>query len=217
MLNKDGSILGADDIYASSDPDLRQSIDRWMLREAIGRVVNSDSDYLFIIRLSKASLADATLFNWLRKLLSGFDDKRPGHSIALELDAADFIAVQKPALALMAYLEKNHGFKFVLGNLGRENNLESLCGNGRFNLVRLDCNILKDWTETPSTRDDAEGTPAPSFIKDHGIQIIADNIEDAMTLTGIIGTGAEYAMGPFIGEPLEQLDDQTNVETFEIV
>lgn len=217
MLNKDGTITGADEIIpAAGSPDIRQHIDRWMLREIMGRVVNSDGSHLFLIHLSRDSLADASLFNWLRNLLSGFDQARPGRSIALEIDAADFAALQKPAGALMSYLEKNHGFRFVLDGLGKEEDATSLCSQGRFSFLRLDHRLLNEAEETAPEQEGTAGFPIES-VKAQGIQIIADDIEDAMSLTATIGTGAEYAMGPFIGEPVDQLDDQTNIESFEIV
>ncbi|MEX2525045.1 MAG: EAL domain-containing protein [Gammaproteobacteria bacterium] len=217
MLNKDGTITGADEIIpATGSSDIRQHIDRWMLREIMGRVVNSDGSHLFLIHLSRDSLADASLFNWLRNLLSGFDQARPGRSIALEIDAADFAALQKPAGALMSYLEKNHGFRFVLNGLGKEEDATSLCSQGRFSFLRLDHRLLNEAEDPSPEQEAAAGFPIES-VKAQGIQIIADNIEDAMSLTATIGTGAEYAMGPFIGEPVDQLDDQTNIESFEIV
>jgi EAL domain-containing protein (putative c-di-GMP-specific phosphodiesterase class I) len=49
-----------------------------------------------------------------------------------------------------------------------------------------------------------------------GVQVIADGVEDATTLTNVISAGAHYAMGNFIGEPTQHIDDSTNVESFEI-
>jgi EAL domain-containing protein (putative c-di-GMP-specific phosphodiesterase class I) len=55
------------------------------------------------------------------------------------------------------------------------------------------------------------------MIKSNGTRFIADDIEDSTALTDAISMGTEYAMGNFIGEPTTQLDDVTNIETFEIV
>ncbi len=54
-------------------------------------------------------------------------------------------------------------------------------------------------------------------VKSSGSQIIAHNVEDSMALTEVISSGVEYAVGNFIGEPMTQLDDVTNVESFEII
>ncbi len=55
------------------------------------------------------------------------------------------------------------------------------------------------------------------LLKSNHIRFIADDISDATTLTDAISIGTEYAMGEFIGEPVTQLDDMTNIESFEIV
>lgn len=217
MLNPDSSVSEAGEIFkAANKPAFRKYIDRWMLREAIGRVINSSRPYLFLIPLSKDSLADPSLFNWLRVMLAGFDQRRPGQAIALEIKAADFTALQKPASALISYLAKTHGFKFVLGNVNKDHDLIGLCELGDFNIIRADHQLLINLSESPYEGEE-DGKSVVSFLKAKGIRFIADNIEDAMALTTVIGTGADYARGTFIGEPGEQLDDQTNIESVEIV
>jgi len=210
MLNKDGAINGAGDILAAAadSPALRKHIDRWMLREIIGRIINGTGEHLFLLHISRDSLADPSLFNWLRTLLSGLDQIRPGSRIALEIDAADFAALQKPAGALMTYLQKNQGFRFVLGGIDEYNDAAATASRARFSFMRLNHSLINEAT--------AEEASTVS-TKDPNIQIIADNIEDAMSLTAAIAAGAEYAMGPFISEPAEQIDDHTNIESFEIV
>ena len=49
-----------------------------------------------------------------------------------------------------------------------------------------------------------------------GANIIVKDVEDATTLTEVISVGADFAMGEFIGEATTQLDDSTNVESFDI-
>ncbi|MEJ2760730.1 MAG: hypothetical protein P8126_04140, partial [Gammaproteobacteria bacterium] len=61
------------------------------------------------------------------------------------------------------------------------------------------------------------GDTALNALKSKGLSIIADKVEDAAALTEAISTGADYAMGPFVGEPVEQIDNQANIESFEIV
>jgi hypothetical protein len=46
--------------------------------------------------------------------------------------------------------------------------------------------------------------------------IVVCDVEDATTLTEVISVGADFAIGDFIGEASAQLEDSTNVESFEI-
>jgi EAL domain-containing protein (putative c-di-GMP-specific phosphodiesterase class I)/FixJ family two-component response regulator len=217
LIDTDGSSLEAQEILDNTDtPAFQQLIDRWMLREAIGRVVNSEQGrFLFLLRLSRASLADPGLFNWLRKLLAAFESRRPGESIALEIPVNDYIALQKPAGALISYLGKSHGFKFVLVGVDREHDISDITANTPFNMIRLDQAIIKELQSRPASG--GAGETALNALKSKGLSIIADGIEDADALTTAISSGADYAMGVFVGEPVEQLDNQANIESFEIV
>jgi EAL domain-containing protein (putative c-di-GMP-specific phosphodiesterase class I)/FixJ family two-component response regulator len=217
LIDTDGSTLEEQEILDNiATQAFQQFIDRWMLREAMGRVVNSEQErYLFLLRLSRASLADPGLFNWLRKLLAAFESRRPGQSIALEISADDFTALQKPAGALISYLGKSHGFKFVLGGIDKEHDISNITANTPFNMIRLDKAALQELQTRPASG--GGGDTALNALKSKGLSIIADKVEDAAALTEAISTGADYAMGPFVGEPVEQIDNQANIESFEIV
>jgi EAL domain-containing protein (putative c-di-GMP-specific phosphodiesterase class I) len=170
---------------------------------------------VFIIRISEPSLADPGLFNWLRKLLSGLDKRRPGKSIALEMTAPDFTNQQKKAAALIAYLGKSQGFRFVMTQVREPDEAKPLSGGeSGIELLKIGTETLQKLRATPA----AAGQTGSMFdgLVGKGIQVIADGVEDATTLTNVISAGAHYAMGNFIGEPTQHIDDSTNVESFEI-
>ena len=218
FIDRDGSIKTEEFIYAeASTPEFQKFIDRWLLRETIGRVVNNPkSERLFVIRISEASLADPGLFNWLRKMLGGLEKQRPGKSIALEMTASEFANQRKKAGALVAYLGKSQGFRFVLAELGQPDEARTLVvGEPQgIDLLKVGHEMLQKLKTTPASA----GTTGSLFdgLAGKGIHIIADDIQDATTLTNVIGVGAHFAMGNFIGEPTQHIDDSTNVETFEI-
>ncbi len=217
MVDKDGKLTEEADIYqVASDPDFRKFIDRWLLRETIGRVVSHKPDkYLFLLRLSEASLADPGLFNWLRKLLAGLDKRQPGKSIALELAASDFVELEKPATALMTYLHKSHGFRFVLGHVSSTGDAQAAAGKGsQFDMVLMHSALLKE------LKGGAQ-QPAQKALLDQmraqGQRIVVDDIQDATSLTDAIGLGADLAMGRFVGEAIHQLEETGSVESLQIV
>jgi EAL domain-containing protein (putative c-di-GMP-specific phosphodiesterase class I)/GGDEF domain-containing protein len=217
LIDRDGNAKTEDYIYAEANtPDFQKFIDRWLLRETIGRVVNNPkSDHVFVIRISEASLADPALFNWLRKLLGGLDKQRPGKSIALEMTASEFQNQQKKASALVAYLGKSQGFRFALAQFAQPDDLRSLAGDQQgIDLLRVGHEMLHKLKATPA----AAGTTGSLLdnLVGKGMQVIVDDIQDATTLTNVISTGAHFAMGNFIGEPMQHIDDSTNVQTFEI-
>jgi EAL domain-containing protein (putative c-di-GMP-specific phosphodiesterase class I)/FixJ family two-component response regulator len=191
-------------------------IDRWMLREAIGRAVNSSQNqFVFVMKISDASLADATLFNWLRQLLSGLEKSNPGRAITLEISSESFASHQKPAQALMTYLRKSHRFRFMLAHVDEIEQLKTLTEKTDFDFIKISPDFVKQLAEQAND-DSEEGGTLLSSLKNRGFKIVVKDVEDATTLTQIISLGADFAMGEFIGEATTQLDDSTNVESFDI-
>lgn len=215
VVQRDGSERSEPEIYAAvKSPALRQFMDRWLLRETIGRVVagSAGRDAMFLLPLSGASLADPGLFNWLRTTLAGVDRRRPGQQIILELLLDDFVAEQRKAGALLQYLSKSHGFRFALRAGAEAGRIAGVVAGAPFSFVRLGREALAV-LERPA----ADGQPpAIEALRGQGLRIVVDDVEDATTLTGIIAAGAHYAMGDFIGEPVQHLEDPTNVESFDI-
>lgn len=217
LIDKDGTVLPAQENYESINiPGLQQYYDRWMLREALGRIIKNEekNNFLFIMKLGKASLADATLFNWLRKLLTGIEGKHPGKSIALEISAQNFSGLQKQSLALMSYLHKSHGFRFVLSAFTDMQQIATLPAEANFEFLLTDNALAKSMNETLPLGE-KQGTLL-NLVKSRGIKIITDGISDSTGLTDAITTGADYALGSFIGVEMEQLDENKFVESFEI-
>lgn len=215
LVDTDGGLEEEAQIYrAASAPTFRKFIDRWLLRETIGRVVNSRQDkYLFLLRLSEASLADPGLFNWLRKLLAGLDKQQPGKSIALELAAADFAELEKPAGALMTYLHKSHGFRFALGQVASAGDVQlAVRQAARFDMVLMNRKLLKEISQ-----DGGGQPPLLEQLRTQGRHVVVDDIQDATSLTDAIALGADFAMGHFVGEPIQQLDDSPGAASVELV
>jgi len=218
LIDTDGSVVSEEEIFSriKEVPAFHKYIDRWMLREAIGRAVNSSSSqYVFLMKISDASLADATLFNWLRELLSGLGRSHPGRAVALEISAKTFSTQRKKAEALMTYLHKSHGFKFMLAHVEDMESMKEMTGKTNFHFIKVTPGMIKQLSEEAS--DDAEeGGSLLASLKNRGTGIVVQDVEDATTLTEIISMGADYAIGEFIGEASSQLDDTNYVESFEI-
>ncbi len=224
-IDRDGTTKKWDEIRPGiNTPDFRKFVDRWSLQEIIGRLTSNENNrYTFIIQISDASLADATLFNWLRKLLSGLDSRNPGKSIAVEIAAGDLGGLLKQAGALVNYLRKAHDFKFVLGEVSTAEEIVKYANSITFDYVRCNSDIISKLHTTNSNPDSTAATnkgtrtgTALAMIKSAGTRFIADDIEDATRLTEAISVGTDYACGDFIGEPVDRLDDVTNIESFEI-
>jgi EAL domain-containing protein (putative c-di-GMP-specific phosphodiesterase class I)/FixJ family two-component response regulator len=218
LFEPEGEQVSADEILSrvGEVSAFLKYIDRWMLREAIGRAVNSSqNEFVFVMKISDASLADATLFNWLRQLLSGLEKSNPGQAITLEISGDSFASHQKPAEALMTYLRKSHGFRFMLAHVNEIEQFKALTQKTDFDFIKVGPDFVKQLSEE-ANKGDEEGGTLLSNLKSRGTSIVVKDVEDATTLTEVISLGADFAMGEFIGEATTQIDDSTNVEAFDI-
>ena len=220
QIERDGSIKLEEDIRPQiSTPDFKKYVDRWILRDAIGTLTNKDKmNQTFIINISDASLADSDFFNWLRGLLQGLDSKNPGKYISLEINAGDLENLEMQAKALTSYLKKSNDFKFVLSGIEKPEDIAKYTEKIPFDFVRCNYEKIRDLQSISVNEEGSEaGQNQLMSLKSRGVKFIADNIEDATTLTEIIEIGIEYAMGDFVGEPVTQFEDLANIESLEIV
>jgi len=198
---------------------LQQDIDHWMLREIIGRVARSEdfrSGKMYMLVISEAWLKDITLFTWLKELLIGVENIKPGKFIALEIPAGMLVAHKKRALALIRVLKNSHGFAIGLGSIDTFEELASLAGLLDFNLLAIRYPLIKKILCTPGYNVDINFLKNLKNLKSRGARIIIDGIEDSTMLTEAISLGADYVMGNFIGEPQSNQAGTGNVETFDI-
>src|SRR3972149_3832563 len=86
LVDMAGTVKSAREINRQNTSlSLQQDIDRWMLREIIGGVVRSKnfrSGKIYLLAISEAWLTDTTLFAWLKKLLTGVENIKPGKLLA---------------------------------------------------------------------------------------------------------------------------------------
>lgn len=224
LINKDGTIMSpAEFNQVAGVPAFRKFLDRWMLREIIGRLVSKQHEqYLFFVKISSESIADATFFNWLRKLLKGLDKNSPGKQIILEISAKEVLNIQKQTSALMSFFKKSHGFRFILADTEDIKQIQELAVSMHFDSVRADYETFEQMStiypdSSPESDESGGKISLTQQLINSGLSLFVDDLADATKLTQAISLGIDYGSGPFIGEPMNQLDDVTNVESFEII
>lgn len=218
LIQQNGDDVPANKLFAELDNmEVNKYYDRWLLKETIGIIMgldkNAASSY-YILNLSHESLADTTLFNWLRQLLSGFETKQPGKQIILEFSHKDFQENQKQVAALMQYLQKSHGFRFALSHIEDVSAIKDALSSVDLNMFMLNYQIIPELKSIESETVESENFVM--HLKRLNKRIIARDIQDAMALTEAISAGADFAIGEFIGMPQTSLEDESVVQSYEI-
>ena len=103
----------------------------------------------------------------------------------------------------------------MLADVENVETMKTLTTKTNFDFLKVSPALILQLSEEASGDAKEDGTLLSS-LKNRGAGIIAYDVEDATTLTEVTSVGADYAIGEFIGEVSSQLDDMTDVESFEI-
>jgi len=220
MVDTNGEIINAEQIVEDLKNARNQKLlDRWMLRQTIGRIVShGQGDQAipeFIIKLSEESFADASLFQWLQnKLMKRIGNAEPGKSIIVEVTADTYLSRERQVDALFKFLRQSYGFRFALSSFREIEQLNQCIGKGKFNLYKIPQEVL---AEIQSKQSDPTAMPEQvQQLRQKGTLVAATFIENAAMLTQAINCGADFAMGYFIGEPVDNIGEMSQIESFEI-
>ena len=122
----------------------------------------------------------------------------------------------------MSFFKKSHGFRFILSQSADLKQIQDLTGSMQFDFIRADYDTFENlntcYPESPAgLGEPGEKTSFLQALRNQDLSFLVDDLGDATKLTSAISLGIDYGSGPFIGEPMNQLDDITNVESFEII
>ena len=218
LVQENGEAIPANQLFSEINNDeLNKFYDRWLLKETIGIIMGLNkvaAEGFYILNLSHESIADTTLFNWLRSLLSGFENKHPGRQIILEISNADFETNSKQVGALMKYLHDAHGFMFALSHVDNAESVKAAMAYPQFGFFMLQHELLP---ALKSIKVDADSTGNFTMhMREDERRIIAREINDAAALTEAISHGADFATGEFVGPALTSIEDETSIESYDV-
>ena len=216
MLNTDGTQIDDETINFNLENTKNQKIlDRWMLRRATSRLVRAkeytDINYVLFINLSDDSIADSGFFNWIKKLMEYVSKYEIGKSIILGLTINSINTKEKQVTALVNYLRQSFGIRFYIYGFSEKMKIDTKV---KFDYLKISNELVNEFTGSKFESEENEN--GSGVVSQSKIPIIADMVENSSILTKIIGAGADFAIGNFIGAPQEQLEEMVNLEFFEI-
>lgn len=220
FVDIDGStILESDCDSLQDDPESKRRIDQWMMKDAIARIIsNKKSDtsieQAFNVRLCGDSFDDNNLITWIKSELEANKSHQPGTLIRIIISREDLIAYQKRVKALISYLRKTFGIKFILDGVETVEELEHCLNIEKFDIVKLSSEHTNSLTKQQS-----EQTPLREIIEksnEQNLQLLACEISDSAILSNAIATGIHLLKGDFIAVPFENFAQTSQFDSIEI-
>lgn len=204
LLNPQGEeVPPADFLEAATDAGLAEKLDRWVILNAIKRLVahraKGHNTRLFI-HVSAASLQDPTLLSWLSTALKAA--RLPSDALVLQFSENDATTYLKQTRALVQGLAQLHG-KSALIHFGCVANPFNALKYLPVDYVKVDSSFLKDLSEAENQerlKDLLNNLHAQSK------PTIAPAIENASMLAPIWQAGVNYIQGYYLQGPSLEMD-----------
>jgi PAS domain S-box-containing protein len=198
MLDAQGKeVLPSEFLPAAARNDLMKNIDRWVIGASLSFVAKRKPDLLFV-RLSRDSAVDATLPQWLETQIKS-TLAEPGRlclQITEDVATKNLQQTKELVTALRA-----RGLKFALEHYGTGAQSQSLIGSLPMDFVKIDGSLMQGLGGSPDLQRRVR-VIAEAAAK-HGIQTVAERIEDANTMAVVWQLGVQYIQGYFVHAPEE--------------
>ncbi len=198
MLDLQGrEVLPSEFLPAAERNDLMKSIDRWVLSASLAFVAKRQPDLLFV-RLSKDSLIDPTLMNWL--------DAQLKNSLAepqrLCLQITEDVAARhlQPMQRLLAELRKRR-VRLALEHFGAGRDSHGLLSALPLDFLKIDGSLMQGLSGNPEMQDKVRVIVDAAAKR--SIQTVAERIEDANTMAVVWQLGVQYIQGYLVHAPEE--------------
>ena len=190
MLDNQGrEVLPSEFLPAAERNDLLREIDRWVLAAALNLIARRQPDLLFV-RLSRDSVLDGTLIEWLDAQLKA--TLAEPQRLCLQLTEEVATRYQQPASRLLDELHKRR-IQTALENFGSGPDSLGVLGALAVDYIKIDGSLMQGLSGNPELQQRV-GAIADAAGK-RNIQTIAERIEDANTMAVVWQLGVHYIQG----------------------
>jgi len=196
MLNPEQEeILATEFAPAAERNKLLKAIDRWVIGASVSFCRSNDPDRIFV-KLSKDSILDRTLLEWLKKQIAEAGIN-PGQ-ICFQVSEEDVTQYLKQTRALAGTL-KEMGFGFAVEHFGIGRDSMGVLSHTPMNYLKIDGSLMQSISSNEALQEKVR-----QFIQAANarkISTIAERVEDANTMAVLFQLGFSYIQGHYVHEP----------------
>lgn len=206
MLDEQGEpILPSEFLPAAERNNLITAIDRWITTASIEYCANNDVNKVFV-RLSRQSMQDPNLLNWLQKELDEHAVEPGKVCVQIpEQDAAKFIKeTQKTAADL-----RGIGVDFALEHYGVDKNRFQILDLLKPNYIKINGELMHSLTTNTDLQESVKQLAAAA--EQRGIGTIAERVENANAMAVLFQLGVHFMQGHYVHEPEVILQEAASV------
>jgi EAL domain-containing protein (putative c-di-GMP-specific phosphodiesterase class I) len=206
MIDEQGSaILPSEFMPAAGRNNLMKLIDRWIMAASINFGFDEKADRVFV-RLSRQSMQDPLLCEWLKKELAKKDLKPSIIVVQVpEQEAAKYIKQTREAVEQLRKL----GLRFALEHYGVDRNRFQILDILKPDYIKIDGELMHSLTTDMQMQDSVRQLAAAA--EQRKIETIAERVENANAMAVLFQLGVNFMQGHYVHEPEVILQEAVNV------
>jgi EAL domain-containing protein (putative c-di-GMP-specific phosphodiesterase class I) len=206
MIDEQGNaILPSEFMPAAGRNNLMKLIDRWIMTASISFAQDEKADKVFV-RLSRQSMHDSLLIDWLQKELS--KAKINASCIVVQIpeqEAAKYIKQTKSTVEQLRKL----GLSFALEHYGVDKNRFQILDILKPDYIKIDGELMHSLTSDMQMQESVRQLALAAEQRD--IATIAERVENANAMAVLFQLGVNYMQGHYVHEPEVVLQEPVNV------
>ena len=196
MLDEQGDeVLPSEFMQVAERNDLMKNIDRWVIGASMSFCATRKPGGMFV-RLSRATLADPTLPDWLANQLKAV--RVEPERIVFQLH--EYAASQhlREVVALQSRLGEM-GFRTAVEGFGSGRDTEALLNHLKPDFIKVDGSLMQGLAQSQDKQQRVK--ELVELARGKGATTIAERVEDANTMAVLWQLGVEYIQGYFVNAP----------------
>ncbi|MEX0706880.1 MAG: EAL domain-containing protein, partial [Woeseia sp.] len=184
-----------------------KTIDRWILTASMDFCREEKAQHIFV-RLSKQSLRDASLLEWVEQEIS--KRKVDPTRICIQIPEREAAKDVKPTQKIVEGFRKL-GVGFALEHYGIDVSRFQLLDILKPNFIKIDGELMHTLTADIVMQQKIGELAAAA--DERGIETIAERVENANAMAVLFQLGVHYMQGHYVHEPEVVLQERVSVAT----
>jgi diguanylate cyclase (GGDEF)-like protein/PAS domain S-box-containing protein len=208
MVDEEGNtVLPSEFMQVAERTGLTKNIDRWVVGASLSFCAANQVSLLFI-RISRDSLLDETLIDWLKTQVK--ERKIPPAKICLEV--SEDVAVQhlRQTQALAVSLRKA-GFKFAIEHFGKSENSKRVLQKIPMEFVKIDGSLMQGLHKNATVQTSIK--ELARLASEKNIRTVAERVQDANTMAILWQLGISYIQGNYVQNSEIVIEDTSQTST----
>ncbi len=195
MLDVDGEEIPAGEFMPAAERHtMLKTLDRWVIGASLAFSNEHQPDQLFV-KLSKDSVVDKTLIEWLESEIgaSDVDASRICFQVSEEVINRHLVQAKMLVEGLTSL-----GFNFAVEHFGVGRDPMRILNNIPMQFLKIDGSLMQSISNNQTRQDTVQRFVVAA--RDKGIATIAERIEDANTMAVLFQLGIGFMQGHYVQE-----------------